>query len=163
VVKRYRDLTEKYRACRLQPDALYQSRPIQTLFNKFTKKGKKALARRHILHALSQFRFSLRRPRTFNALVQIMQSLRMQFLLVAKRQGKTIVDVPTPIRRNKRDIMNIQTFYSAVKRRRERELPERLEQEFLALTLQQPQSTTLRQRNQYMAKVYEERVNMEKR
>ena len=87
----------------------------------------------------------------------------MQFLLVAKRQGKTILDIPTPIRRNKRDIMNIQTFYSAITRRRERDLSERLEQELLALTLQQPQSTTLRQRNLFMAKVYEERVNMEKR
>lgn len=163
MVKRYRDLTEKYRSFRLQPDALYQSRVIQTIFNKFTKKGKKALARRHILQALRQFRFSLRQPRTYNAIIQIMKSLRMQFLLVAKRQGKTILDVPTPIRRNKRDIMNIQTFYSATKRRRERNLSERLEQEFLALTLHQAQSTTLRQRNLYMAKVYEERVNMEKR
>ena len=163
MVKRYRDLTEKYRAFRLQPDALYQSRFIQTVFNKFTKRGKKALARRHILQALRRFRFSLRRPRTYNTLMQTMRSLRMQFLLVAKRQGKTILDIPTPIRRNKRDIMNIQTFYSAITRRRERDLSERLEQELLALTLQQPQSTTLRQRNLFMAKVYEERVNMEKR
>lgn len=41
MVKKYRDLTGKYRAFRLQPDALYQSRLIQTLFNKFIKKGKK--------------------------------------------------------------------------------------------------------------------------
>lgn len=163
MVKRYRDLTEKYRSFRLQPDALYQSRFIQTVFNKFTKKGKKALARKHILRALTQFRFNLRRPRTYNALLRIMRDLRLQFILVAKRQGKTILDVPTPIRRNKRDIMNIQTFYSAIKRRRERGLAERVEQELLALSLHQPQSTTLRQRNLHMARVYEERVNMEKR
>lgn len=60
MVKRYRDLTEKYRSFRLQPDAIYQSRFIQTVFNKFTKKGKKAIARRHILRSLASFRFSLR-------------------------------------------------------------------------------------------------------
>ena len=163
MVKRYRDLTEKYRAFRLAPDALYQSHFIQTVFNKFTKKGKKALARRHIFKALSRFRFNLRRPRTHNAITQALQGLRMQFLLVAKRQDKTILDVPTPIRRNKRDIMSIQTFYSAIKRRRERDLSERMEQELITLTLQKTESTTLRQRNLYMAKVYEERVNMEKR
>lgn len=92
-----------------------------------------------------------------------MRSLRTQFTLVAKRQGKTILDVPTPIRRNKRDILNIQTFYSSIQKRRERNFHERLEQEFLTLTLKQEQSTTLRQRNSYMAKVYEERVNVDKR
>jgi len=122
---RYRDLTEKYRSFRLQPDSLYHSRTVQTLFNKFTKKGKKAIARRHIIRALSQLRFSLRRPRTFNALTRILRSLRMQFLLVAKRQGKVFLEVPVPVRRNKRDILNIQTLYSAITRRRERSLYER--------------------------------------
>jgi len=163
VVKKYRDLTEKYKAFRLQPDAVYQSRVIQTLFNKFTKKGKKAVVRRHILRALTQFRYTLRRPRTYNTLMRTLRSLRMQFLLVAKRQSKQILEVPVPIRRNKRDIMNIQMFYNAILRRRERSLYERLEQELITLTVQQAQSTTLRQRNAYMAKVYEERVNMEKR
>jgi ribosomal protein S7 len=163
MVKRYRDLTEKYRSFRLQPDALYQSRIIQTLFNKFTKKGKKAFAKRQILRALAQFRYSLRRPRMYNTLLRILRSLRLQFILVAKRQGRKILDVPVPIRRNKRDIMNIQTFYAAITKRRERNLYERLEQELLTLTLNQAQSPTLRQRNLYMAKTYEERVNMEKR
>jgi small subunit ribosomal protein S7 len=163
MVKRYRDLTEKYRAFRLQPDAVYQSRLIQTLLNKFIKKGKKASSQKNIMRALTNFRFLLRRPRTHNALIRILRSLRIQFILLAKRQGKNILEVPVPVRRNKRDIMNIQTFYNAVLRRRERSLAERLEQELLALSLYQPQSTTLRQRNLSMAKVYEERVNMEKR
>ena len=38
---KHRELTEKYKAFRLQPDSLYLSRLIQTFFNKFTKKGKK--------------------------------------------------------------------------------------------------------------------------
>ena len=163
MVKKYRDLTAKYKACRLHSDALYQSHTVQTLFNKFTKEGKKAFARRHILQALTRFRYSLRRPALFDTLTQMLQGLRLQFLLVARRQGRNVIDVPTPIRRNKRDIMNLQTFYSAVQKRRERNLFERLEQELLDLTLRQEQSTTLRQRNIHMTKVYEERVNMQKR
>jgi ribosomal protein S7 len=160
---RYRDLTEKYRSFRLQPDALYLSRIIQTLFNKFTKKGKKTIARKHIAHALTQFRYTLRRPTTFNALTRILRSLRLQFLLLPKRQGKKILEVPVPVRRNKRDVLNIQTLYNAVRRRRERALAERLEQEFLSLSLERSQSATLRQKNAHFSKVYEERVNMEQR
>jgi ribosomal protein S7 len=163
VVKRYRDITEKYRTFRLQPDAIYQSRLIQTLFNKFTKQGKKTLARRHVHTALKIFRFQLRRPGTYSTLLRILRSLRLQFILIAIRRGKQILDVPTPIRRNKRDIMNIQTFYNAVKRRRERTLPERLEQEFITLTLDAEHSPTLRQRNLYLLKTYEERANIDKR
>lgn len=55
---KHRELTEKYKAFRLQPDSLYLSRLIQTFFNKFTKKGKKALARRHLFTALTRFRFT---------------------------------------------------------------------------------------------------------
>lgn len=163
MVKKYRDLTEKYRSFRLQPDALYQSRIIQTLFNKFIKKGKKISSRRQILKALFQMRYQVRKPRTFNMLLRVLRSLRLQFILVSVRQGRKLLDVPVPIRRNKRDIINIQTLYSAVTKRRERTLYERIEQELLTLTINQSQSTTLRQRNLYIAKTYEERVNMDKR
>lgn len=163
MVKKYRDLTEKYRSFRLQPDALYQSRTIQTLFNKFTKKGKKALARRQILRALTSFRFSLRRPRVQNTLMRTLQTLQIPLTLVLRRQAKVMLEVPTPVRRNKADIMSIQTVAASVRARRERELHERLEQELLELTLRQSQSSTLRQKNIYMRRVYEERTNMEKR
>lgn len=163
MVKRFRDLTEKYRSFRLQSDPLYSSRYIQTLFNKFTKKGKKALARRHIIRALTQLRYSFRRPKMHVTLLRILRILRLQFILVAKRQGRNILEVPFPIQRNKRDVMNLQMFYSVVHKRRERALHERLEQELLELTLHQKQSTTLRQRNSYMQRVHTERVNMEKR
>lgn len=163
MVKRYRDLTEKYRSFRLQADSQYQSRFIQTIFNKFTKKGKKTVARRHIARALKQFRFSLRRPRIFNLLVRTMDSLNVPFLLVPTRKSKTIHDVPTPVRRNKRDILSIQTFYTATKKRRERGLYERIEQELLSLTTKQEHSTTLRQRSNFFARVYEERANLDHR
>lgn len=122
---RYRDVSEKYRSFRLQPDSLFHSRIINTLFNKFIKKGKKAISRRHIFGALRRFRFSLRRPRTFNALIRILRSLRINFLLAPRRQGKQFLDVPVPVRRNKRDIINIQTMAMAIHRRRERQLTER--------------------------------------
>jgi len=70
MVKQYRDLTEKYRSFRLQPDSVYLSRVIQTLFNKFTKKGKKHLVRHQILKTLTHLRYNLRRPRLYNALLR---------------------------------------------------------------------------------------------
>lgn len=160
---KHRDLTEKYRSFRLQPDSMYLSRTVQTLLNKFTKKGKKTLARRHLLRGLTQFRFTLRRPRTFNVLTRILRSLQLQFILLSRREGKKLLEVPVPLRRNKKDILNIQTLYSAISRRRERTLSERLEQELIALTVDRSQSATLRQLNANKARVYEERVNMEKR
>lgn len=93
----------------------------------------------------------------------MLRSLRLQFLLIPTRQGKQILDVPTPIRRNKGDIMTLQTFYNAVKKRRERTLHEKLEQELITLTVDQDHSTTLRQHNAYLAKTYEERANIDKR
>lgn len=77
------------------------------------------------MRALTQLRYSIRRPRLYNVLLRTLRSLRMQFILVAKRQGKQVLEIPVPIRRNKRDIMNIQAFYLAVKRRRERNLYEK--------------------------------------
>jgi ribosomal protein S7 len=120
---KHRELTEKYKAFRLQPDSLYLSRLIQTFFNKFTKKGKKALARRHLFTALTQFRFTLRHPQMYYALLRIFHRLRIQFLLASKRKGRNLISVPVPVRRNKRDVLNIQTLYKAVTSRRERAAP----------------------------------------
>lgn len=69
---RFSQLTEKYRAFRLAPDAIYQSRLLQTFFNKFTKKGKKALARRHLHKAMTMLRFSVRRPTMKLVLLRIL-------------------------------------------------------------------------------------------
>jgi ribosomal protein S7 len=163
MVKKYRDLTEKYKSFRLRPDEQYQSRFIQTIFNKFIKKGKKATARRHILLALKQLRFNVKRPRTFNLIIRTIESLNVPLLLVPTRKSKEILDVPTPIRRNKRDTISVQTFYNAVKKRKERELFERIEQELLTLTVRQEQSATLRQRNTLLHRIYEERANLDYR
>jgi ribosomal protein S7 len=156
--KRFRDLTEKYKLFRLQPDAVYLSRPIQTLFNKFTKKGKKALARRHIHLALQNFRYSYRRA-SFHLIRRILRNLRRPLALVSCRKGRTVVNVPVPVRRNKRDVENLQVLYKAIRIRRERDFAERIEQELISLTTKHAQSPTLRARSASLRAVYDERVN----
>lgn len=163
MVRKYRELTEKYRTFRLQPDPVYQSRIIQTLFNKFTVGGERKTARKLIYKTLQRLRYSLRRPVVYYVLLRLLKSLRVQFTLVSKRKGKEILAVPVPVRRNKREVMNIQVFANAVRKRQEQRFDERLLQELTSLTLRKDQSPTLRQLAQALYKVYEERTNMDKR
>jgi len=93
----------------------------------------------------------------------MLRRLRIQFLLVPRRQARKYINVPFPVRRNKRDVLNLQTIYKAVAARRERTLSERIQLELLALTLTPRQSTTLRARNAHLTQVYEERVYMDRR
>jgi len=158
-----KQLSEKYKSFRLQPDPFYSSRLIQTLFNKFIKKGKKALARHHMYRALTFYRMAVRRPEMFWSLIHMLRRLRIQFLLIPRRQARKYINVPFPVRRNKRDVLNLQTIYKAVTARRERTLSERIQLELLALTLTPRQSTTLRAQNTHLAQVYEERVYMDRR
>lgn len=160
---RPRDLTEKYKAFRLQPESLFLSRLVQTFFSKFTKKGKKALARRHIYQALTQFRLLLRRPKMYVMLLRIFMRLRVQFLLPLRRKGRQLVAVPVPVRRNKRDVLTIQALYRAIQKRRERSLSERIALELTALTFKHRQASTIRQRSADLRKVYEARVDMDLR
>jgi len=160
---RPRDLTEKYKAFRLQPESLFLSRLVQTFFSKFTKKGKKALARRHIYQALTRFRLLLRRPKMYVMLLRIFMRLRVQFLLPLRRKGRQLVAVPVPVRRNKRDVLNIQALYRAIQKRRERSLSERIALELTALTFKHRQASTIRQRSSDVRKVYEARVDMDLR
>jgi small subunit ribosomal protein S7 len=160
---RARDLTEKYKAFRLQPESLFLSRLVQTFFSKFTKKGKKALARRHVYQALMQFRLLLRRPKMYVMLLRIFMRLRVQFLLPLRRKGRQLVAVPVPVRRNKRDVLNIQALYRAIQKRRERSLSERIALELTALTFKHRQASTIRQRSADIRKVYEARVDMDLR
>lgn len=163
MVKKYRDLTEKYKAFRLQPDAVYQSRTIQTVFNKFTIGGEKKTARKLIFISLQRLRYSLRKPTLYRVILRILRSLRVQFILAAKREGRKTVDVPVPVRRNKRDIMNIQLFANSVRKRQDRAFSENLLQELTVLTLKRDTSSTLRQLDTLAHRVYDERTNLEKR
>jgi len=160
---RKREISAKYKSFRLQPDALYSSRLIRTFFNKFIKKGKKALSRRHVYLALTRYRSTIRRPQLFFGLLRLFYRLRIQFLLVQRRQARKLINVPVPVRRNKRDVLNIQTLYKAISIRRERTLSERIQLELGVLTFQPRQSTTMRERNTHLSNVYDERVNMERR
>jgi hypothetical protein len=55
-------LTEKYRVLRSQPEPLFLSRKLQTFFGRFTKKGKKALARKQVFAGLRRLRMSRSYP-----------------------------------------------------------------------------------------------------
>lgn len=160
---RKREISEKYKSFRLQPDSLYNSRLIRTLFNKFIKKGKKALSRKHLFTALARYRRTIRRPPLFFGLLRLLYRLRIQFILGQRRRGREMINVPIPVKRNKRDVLNVQTLYKAIAGRRERTLAERIQLELDALTFQPRQSTTMRARNAHLALVYEERVYMNKR
>lgn len=160
---RKREISEKYKSFRLQPDSLYSSRLIRTFFNKFIKKGKKALSRKHLFTALTQYRRTVRRPQLFFGLLRLFYRLRVQFILGQRRQGRTMINVPIPVKRNKRDVLSLQTLYKAIANRRERSLSERIQLELSALTFQPRQSTTMRARSEHLAQVYEERVYMYRR
>lgn len=160
---RHRDLTEKYRSFRLQPDPLYLSRYVSTLFNKFIKQGKKSMARRHLYSAMQQHRFHVRRPTLFYSIIRVLQRLRIPLILVNRRKGRKILNVPVPLRRNKRDVLSIQTLYKAISSRKERKLSDRILNEFTTITLRPHQSTTLRAQSTYLGRIFEERVNMEER
>lgn len=160
---RGRTITEKYKALRLHSDSLYGSRLMQTFFNKFIQKGKKAFSRKQTLDALTYYRMSFRRPTLFFALLRLFQRLRIQFILLQRRESRKFVDVPVPVRRNKRDVMNLQTLYGAISNRRERALWERIHQELTAITFQPRQASTLRALTVHLHRVYGERVSMDKR
>lgn len=135
----------------------------QTFFNKFTKKGKKALARSHMHSALTQLRMGTRRPVMHQVLLRIFRSLRLQFLLVGFRKGRNIIDVPVPVRRNKRDVLNLQALYNTITKRTERKLSSRIYLELLSLVTNPKNSTIIRQQSAHLSQVYTERVNMEYR
>jgi ribosomal protein S7 len=160
---RKREISEKYKSLRLRKDSLYDSRLIQTFFNKFTKKGKKALAKRHLFNALGVYRRSFLHPALFFVLIRLFYRLRIQFIIVLKRKARKIENVPVPVRRNKRDVISLQTLYKAISTRRERTLPERVQLELNALTFYPRQSPTMRAQNAHLISVYDARVNMEER
>lgn len=116
----YRDLTAKYKGLRLKPDALYDSRVIRTLFNRFIKKGNKAFAYKSLFAALSNFRLTAPKPRTVNFIFYLLKKLQTPFILVSRRQAKQILDIPVPIRRNKHNYIAINLLAKSIAGRREK-------------------------------------------
>lgn len=160
---RYRDLTEKYKNCRLQPEPLFLSRTLQTFFNKFTKKGKKALARRHIRNAFSQLRLSLRLPTGATIIKRTLRDLEAPLALLYGRSGKERKIVPVPRRRNKKKSAGFQILYRSRQQRRERDFSERLCQERLFAVGPIQQSPVRRRRSAQFLNLYENRRNTETR
>lgn len=161
---RFRDLTAKYKHIRHQSEALFLSRTLQTFFNKFTKKGKKALARRHIMRARSQLRLTLQRPVASRVLTRSLRRLETPLALLYARQGNTRTIVPVPQRRNKKKSPGLQSLYKARQLRLERDLSERLHLERLLLFGPAHQSPVRRAHSEQNALMYNEgRLNLELR
>lgn len=161
--KQSRSLTEKYKIIRLRPDHFYSSRLFQTVFNKFIRKGKKAVSQKLLFVSLSAIRYVIRRPCIFNYLLQILQSLRAQFILLPRRKAKKILNVPVPVRRNKRDLISVHTLYVSILKRKERLFYKNINSELLSLTIDQAASSTIRGLSNDKYQVFEERVNMDLR
>lgn len=160
---RYRDRTAKYKNCRNQPEVLFLSRTLQTFFNKFTKKGKKSLARRHLTKARIELRYSLRNPLARRILQRSLRRLETPIVLVYFRKGKTRENVPVPSRRNKKKSSGLQTLYVARQQRRERELSERLRLERSSLAGPASQSGVRRAHSLQNSILYTGRVNVKRR
>ena len=150
---RHRDLTAKYRTIRLSPEPLFLSRHLLTFFGKFTKKGKRAVAGRHLRAALIQYRLQFRATKMYILLLRILTRLRVQFSLPYRRKAKQMIAVPTPLRRNKRDTLSLHHLYRAIQKHRERALSERISTELVALTFNPRSASTFRQRSADLRKV----------
>lgn len=160
---RYRDRTAKYKSCRNQPEVLFLSRTLQTFFNKFTKKGKKSLARRHFTKARVELRYSLRLPLARVVLQQSLRKLETPISLVYFRKGNTRENVPVPSRRNKKKSPGLQTLYVARQQRRERDFSERIRLERFSLRGPANQSGVRRAHSLQNSILYTGRVNTKRR
>lgn len=163
IKKRYRDLTEKYKTFRIKKDSLFLSRLFQTFFNRFIKKGKKTIAKKLTIGALCEIRLTYRRPDTFNTLTNLINDAGTLFAIVPRRKSKIMLNVPVPIRRNKKEQVAVGVICSAAQNRTERSAKEKLVQELLLATVAKDQSATLKKVKDFELLVYEERVNLDLR
>ena len=159
MVRRYRDLTTKYKWIRHKPDTMYSSRSLNTLFNKFIRKGKKAYARKHFLKALETLRYAFQQPRTFNVINELIRNLHAPLVILPKRKGSETVMVPVPLWRNKRDSFGVQKIYEASKAQEGRELHWRIYRELNSEALDPKHSAALRQRDKNFRQAFDERAN----
>lgn len=83
--------------------------------------------------------------------------------MVSRRRGRSFIDVPVPVRRNKRDILGVQSLFSAIRHRSERQLSDRIFLELDALTAQPRYATPIRARSAQFEKIYKERIHMFRR
>lgn len=163
MVARYRDLTDKYRSFRLKPDALYDSLVLQTLFNKFIRRGKKASSRRHLHRALMRHRLVAPGFSMSPTLFRHLRNLTRNIKIVLARKGKQHLEVPIPTFRLSATTAAIQALFNATTRREYRILSERIFAELHDLTANGPKARSIEEKSDFYAHVYEMRVNMERR
>ena len=163
MVARYRDISEKYRSARLQPDSIYGSLTVKTIFNKFIRRGKKATANRHLCNALVQHRIYAPEHQIYNTLQWHIRALTHKVNLVLVRKGKKFHEVPVPAFRLKATVATLQALFSAMMSRSGRTLSDRIFAELYDLTVNEANSEGIRRTYDFHRLVFESRVHMEKR
>jgi ribosomal protein S7 len=159
----HRDLTEKYRTLRLQPDALYFSRNVRTLLNKFIKQGKRATALSHAYSAMRRYRLNTQRMRVHALLTRALRRLRTTVKVVYRRKAKKIHEVPVPAFRNRADAARFQSLYTVISGHAGKTLADRIHYELNDLTFKPKQSAAARAKSEHHASIYANRADFEMR
>jgi ribosomal protein S7 len=163
MVARLRDISEKYRSTRLQNDALFDSLTLQTFFNKFIKRGKKSVSRRHLYMALTRHRMLSPNHNIYPTFFRHVKGLSRNIKLVLRRKGKQFLPVPVPAFRNKATVAVLQQLAGYVKKDKAFDLELRICNQLHDITINGRDSLTFRDLSDYNRLVYDARVNLEKR
>jgi ribosomal protein S7 len=159
----FRDLTEKHRSLRHPSDPLYFSRTVRTLFNKFTKRGKKVTTTKHLHNAFIRYRINILRIRSFTFLTRTFRRLRTTIKIVYRRKAKKIHEIPIPAFRNRADAARFQAIYKAINKHSDRILSSRIFREFNDLTFHPKQAASVKEKSAFLAHAYANRADFEMR
>jgi ribosomal protein S7 len=110
-----------------------------------------------------RLRLSRRHPNMHVILLNLFSQLRISFQIVYRRRGRILEPVPVPVRRNKRDSLNMQLLYRIIRERRERSLAERISEEIVMLASTPRSAASVRRRSADTRVIYEARTTMELR
>jgi ribosomal protein S7 len=87
--------------------------------------------------------------------------MRIPMYLPYRRVGKIMEPAPTPVRRNRRDVLNMHLIYASIKTRPEKELVERVEGGLISMNSSKFRSPEQRKQTQMIRRIYDERVNLD--
>jgi ribosomal protein S7 len=136
---------------------------MHTFFNKFLKKGKKTRSLSQIHQALIRHRLLVPGLRPYYMLFRHFRGLLRNIKLVHARKSRQSLEVPVPVFRLKSYVDALQIIYRAANARSAKLLSQRILAELHDITVNATQSTTVQAKDEYNKRVYEARVNIEKR
>jgi ribosomal protein S7 len=163
MTKRYQKLAKNFKFFRGRLDAMYSSRVVKLLFNRFIKKGKKHFSYNQLLLAFARLRTYYQNISLFRLLIYLVRTLRIQFFFRQRRQGQVFITVPLIIRRNRFLRWSIRFIASAIKDSKERRFCDRVFREFWLSLLYPSQSHIMNRYYTHLKTVYTERVFFQKR